>query len=216
MALDMANLCDFEVHELLVQLYMDCLLVPPPPGYARPSYSHLKQADELFFRRIAKACRKGVRAPAGGVSPFQDAVKSLLHDPEFRLHLMPLPASTSASSGSNGGPSKPGDGDSKAKRKAKQLQAENDMLRAKLLKTGSHDKGRGKGKDKNKGKKGTKGDGPRGLEGKNKVHTNGDPLCFNFNLRGCPDAKPGQKCGRGWHVCAEPGCLQAHSLLDHR
>ena len=50
------------------------------------------------------------------------------------------------------------------------------------------------------------------LEGKLKMTAANEPICFNFNLRGCPNAKPGERCPRGWHVCAEPGCGKAHAL----
>jgi len=69
------------------------------------------------------------------------------------------------------------------------------------------------GSDKEGGK--SKGRGNSGMDGKNKTHSNGEPLCYNFNLRGCPNAKPGEKCGRGWHVCAEPGCGKNHSMRKH-
>ena len=29
------------------------------------------------------------------------------------------------------------------------------------------------------------------------------------------DHEPGDKCAKGWHVCAEPGCQKNHSLTQH-
>lgn len=54
------------------------------------------------------------------------------------------------------------------------------------------------------------------LRGKWHKHSNGEPLCFGYNTtRGCTHAKDGEKCRKGWHLCAEPKCLQAHSLQAH-
>ena len=73
--------------------------------------------------------------------------------------------------------------------------------------------GQCKGGGKGKNKKGNNRGGS--LVGKLRTHTNGEPLCFNFNLqKGCTMASPGSKCARGWHFCAEPGCGKAHSLFD--
>ena len=71
----------------------------------------------------------------------------------------------------------------------------------------------------NVGKKGGgKGKGarnPHPLDGKLRTNVNGEPLCFNFSIKGCPNAKAGARCKNGWHLCAEPGCLKAHGMCDH-
>ena len=67
-------------------------------------------------------------------------------------------------------------------------------------------KGKGKGKTDHNAK----------LDGKCKQTTSGEPICFNFNLRGCPNAAAGAKCPRGWHLCAELGCQKPHPLSEHR
>ena len=57
---------------------------------------------------------------------------------------------------------------------------------------------------------------PSELRGKWHKHSNGEPLCFGYNTsRGCTHAKDGEKCNKGWHLCAEPKCLQPHSLQAH-
>jgi len=204
LALDMANLCAYETHELLIQIYMDCLLVTPPPGYSRPSYTQIKRAVEMLWRRIAQVCRKGVRITAGQTPPFQEALARLIYDPEFRLYLMPLPSSSSSSSSGGGGNASSQDSKDAAerisKRKLRALQWENEDLRNKMKysKTDDTPKGRGKkGANKGKGRGKGEGRGPAELEGKLKALPNGDPICFNFTLRHCPFAKAGQRCGRG-------------------
>ena len=56
---------------------------------------------------------------------------------------------------------------------------------------------------------------PAGLHGG--VRDNGEgPLCFAHNLlQGCPNAQPGQRCPRGLHKCAKPGCREVHSFQQH-
>ena len=71
-------------------------------------------------------------------------------------------------------------------------------------------------KGKGKGKKGK--NPPMHAELRNKWHrtSSGDPLCFGYNTsKGCDQAKDGEKCAKGWHLCAEPRCLQAHPLPQH-
>ena len=38
------------------------------------------------------------------------------------------------------------------------------------------------------------------------TRSKGDSICFSFNLGGCDLAAPGQKCSKGWHVCAHAKC----------
>ena len=56
----------------------------------------------------------------------------------------------------------------------------------------------------------------KGYADKNK---DGEPICYNWNLpKGCTAAAAGQKCPRGWHVCAAAGCQQRkepHSATAH-
>ena len=40
-----------------------------------------------------------------------------------------------------------------------------------------------------------------------------DPICYNFNLGGCPHAQPGGRCTRGKHVCMK--CFENHSQRTH-
>ena len=53
---------------------------------------------------------------------------------------------------------------------------------------------------------------PRELIGCDAKLSDGRFLCFNYNLpAGCTGAKPGERCGRGFHLCCHPGCEGAHS-----
>ena len=70
------------------------------------------------------------------------------------------------------------------------------------------------------GKGGRKGKGggirlPPALMGMEAVGPDGTSRCFAFKLHGCKDAKAGQKCFEGWHVCMRLGCGKPHSQRDH-
>ena len=76
--------------------------------------------------------------------------------------------------------------------------------------------GGGGGKGGGKKGKGRSPKVPSGLVGKNFQTTQGEPICFAYNLpNGCNQAKAGGRCPRGLHVCAEPGCSSNHSLQQH-
>ena len=58
---------------------------------------------------------------------------------------------------------------------------------------------------------------PQSLIGKTSRTASGDPICFDYNLEhGCSNAKPGERCPKGFHVCMEPGCGKSHTLKMHR
>ena len=209
LALDVAMVCSFEAHSLLVEALFDSMLAPTLPGYGRVSRNQLRNADVLIWRLIAKDCRDGLSWSPGGSPPFEAALKARLIDPMFRCALMPLPASSSSSASVPISPD------------VKSLEDENRELKRKLQNNNQqHDNGGGGGKAKRqRNNKGTKGGGKGkanvSMTGKTRTHTNGEPLCFNFNTRGCPNAKPGMKCKNGWHFCAEPGCGKAHAMKDN-
>ena len=56
---------------------------------------------------------------------------------------------------------------------------------------------------------------PSDLVGMAHMTDNNEPICFAYNLSGCDKAAAGEKCPRGLHVCAKPGCFKAHSQRNH-
>ena len=44
---------------------------------------------------------------------------------------------------------------------------------------------------------------------------NGEALCFKFQLGGCDQGAPGEKCPKGWHKCAKVGCNGHHGRRSH-
>ena len=140
---------------------------------------------------------------------------------EARHLLLPLPLAVSASSAGTAH-SEPSSSTSSSIRKLEQrLKQANEQIagqKRRLEAAGGNDKGRGKG---NKSRRIRRMPFIDDFEAKGFVTKtkDGEPICFGFNLAsGCPDASPGQRCKKGWHVCAAKGCQDKrypHSATTH-
>ena len=61
-------------------------------------------------------------------------------------------------------------------------------------------------KGKGKGKERVRGRAPGPFQGLPTTTPENEPICYSFNLaRGCPVAKKGERCTKGWHLC--PRCI---------
>jgi len=185
LALEVANVCRFEAHSLLVECFFDAMLAPPLPGYAKVTRNQVKNADVMLWRLIAKDCKDGLswNGLVGSTTPFEESLKVRLYDPTFRYALMPLPTAS------------------------EREPEESSHLKRKRPDGQDEDKGKGKGKARGK----EKNTSPS-MQGKVRTTSAGEPLCFNFNTKGCPNAEDGARCKNGWHTCAEPGCGKPHAM----
>jgi len=223
LAADMAALCSFEAMNLWSETLKASLLRCPPPGYAPISYKQLRDADQEVWRQTAAACRAGCKARSpGSKSAFESAFVSACSDFEVRLLLAPLPlgsrgfSSSSAASSSQPPPAQPAR-DQTMQNLQRQVQSLQGQLEGMKRKAGGQPDSRQPPprKDKSKRQRG-RFQLPDELKGKATKTARGEPICFAYNLSGCSGAVPGQKCSKGYHVCAEPGCGKAHCLKDHR
>lgn len=165
----------------------ESFLFDAPPGYNRPSLAQVLQCDKAAWSRLSSTVME-LRQRGDGTYPLGEALLQLRHDPNVTLYLAPLSKPASAPSGGHSGDHRSQPYDVK----------------------GGNPKGKGKGKKKNPPV-------PAELRGKWYKTAKGEPLCFGFNCAsGCPNkVAPGEKCPRGWHLCAEPKCQKAHSLQQH-
>ncbi|CAE7834880.1 unnamed protein product [Symbiodinium necroappetens] len=156
------------------------------------SYDVANRYHQALIQRLQEAPPPGyskVSVHGSGVLPLDAQLPTILLDPSVTYHLLPLPAGSS-SSGQVKDDDKP---DRPPKR--------------------PHDPPR---RPPKKGAKRTNFSVPKELIGKAHQTPKGHRLCWGFNLPcGCKDAKPGGKCAKGLHLCAEPGCLKPHSLQQH-
>ena len=196
LALQFARLMSFAQHSLWETFLFEALHREVPPGYSRPTLSQLVYCDEAAFSRLGST-PPSIRQRDNGTFPLGEALLNLRADPLIALHLAPLsraqqPSSTPSPNASTWRSQPYGGG-------------------------GSSSKGKGGGaKGKTKGRPGPPV--PQELRGKWHKTSSGEPICFGYNCKsGCPEKgiKPGQRCSKGYHICAEPKCGGDHSLQQH-
>jgi len=224
LAADIAGLCSFEAMDAWTEVLKAAYLAPPPPGFSRVTLQQLKQADEELWRLCAVSCRTGCGMPPGETrTSFEKAWKECMFDYGVRLRLQPSRSSSgsSSSTSSSFAPAPPharGDGNQKLLNQIANMQSQIENLKRKRDDMGSSgSKGGGKGKSKKGGgkKQFRVKQAPKELQGKTLQTLSGDNICYAFNLGGCADAAPGERCPRGWHICAQPGCGKPHGMQQN-
>ena len=222
LALDMADILDFQVHDVVVDSLFKALLADPPPGYAKVSTHQILNVHHQFFRLLAERTRGGIKRTADG-RPCDKAAKPaepgvpLTDHPDFRMALQPLALGAGSREKKVPRDTSPEKSERRGRNRGKRAQDKLKELKAALAAQGQQHqpKGGGKGKD-GKGKFGERRGPPAGLQGKATHTPQGKRICFRFNLEGCDAAPPGAECQKGLHVCAEPNCFQPHPLPQHR
>ena len=186
-----ARLMSYSQHCQWESFLFDAMHREAPPGYHRPSLAQVLQRDRAAWSRLASTATE-LRQGADGTYPLGVALLDLRTDPNVTLYLSPVSKPVVLQNpGGHGAGGHAGD------------------HRFQPYDKGSA-KGKGKGKKKNPPV-------PSELRGKWYKTAKGEPLCYGFNCAsGCPNkVAPGEKCPRGWHLCAEPKCQKAHSLQQH-
>ena len=209
LAFDLVGLCRYDTMNTYHSELVAHLQEQPPVGYSHVSLQQVLRADRAVFTHLAERLHS-LKTRADGLRPFQVQIATVLAQPAVTFHLLPLPlhGSSSKSPGPGGGP------DSTTRRKAKRERAFTPPSQPVAERPSSGSKGKGPGKGGTK--RGRDPNVPQSLIGKAMETPGGERLCWAFNLpSGCEGAKPGEKCPRRWHLCAEPGCAKAHSVLQH-
>ena len=195
-AMHVAGAVDFETHRALVDKLFKHYLEVPPPGCERISLSQMKAADEWLWTELAAHVRKGLNADGSQTFPADAELLRLLALPAFELRLQPLRRSSMDERPS----------------KVPRLQ---------------DDQSKGKGKSNQRASRSsTTAKPPASMPAELRQHAHrtaqGQPICFAYQLGTCPfkNKKGGQRCPRGWHVCAfklsnGQACGQTHSLQQH-
>ena len=191
LAFKFARLMTYEQHSKWIAFLFAATQREMPPGYSKPSLHQLVACDRAAFAKLGSTMAS-VRARPDGTYPLGEQLLELKNDPLIVLHLAPLARSSSSAGGTSS------------------------TTRSTPYQSHRPDSSHG-GQKPQKGKsKGKTPPMPAELRGKWHKHSNGEPLCFGYNTsKGCTMAQDGQKCSKGWHLCAEPKCLQPHSLQAH-
>jgi len=223
LALEVADILSWECHEKLRHELMSSWARRQPQGYATLTIGQVRRADEVAFTILAKLTCAGIKKQ-GGVRPMDACVEKVLGHRDFNLALQPLPGRGAAEQPAESG--KRGLADESQAELSRHQRRKAAKLAAKLkqaaaagqgssgggpplqaaLPPGPVRKGDGKGKTK-----ATVSKLPLALrvDGAQATDAGGNPICFAFNLGGCPGAPPGGRCPKGRHVCVLKKCAQA-------
>ena len=191
-ALAFARVMTFQQHSAWVNFLFESLHREVPPGYSKAGLSQVVSCDKAAWARLA-TLNITTREAADGSFPLGEALLGLKGDPAIALYLAPLAKPLQHSSGSTTRP-------------------------APYPTTGPRPQtGKGTGKSSSKGKTPPM---PQELRGKYHKTASNEPICFAFNTSsGCSHlgtVKPGDRCPKELHVCAEPKCQQPHPLSQHK
>ena len=214
LALAMADVLAYEVHEKLREELVSTLLEKPPPGYCRVSVEQVRKADEIVFYLLGRECPDGIKR-AGGARPLDSAMTAAMSNRRFQLALQPLQAGTKRHDGEppatatgDAGPTR-----SAQKRERKKRKVEESIAAASGRAQSSGGQSQpagpfGGGNGKGKGRSAAL---PLALRvpGADAADEDGHPICFQFNLGGCPAAVHGGRCPKGRHVCILRSCKGA-------
>jgi hypothetical protein len=215
-AMEMAGLCTYSAHQVLVDVLLAEFMRPPLDGYTSVSLQQIQRADRQAFVKMAELTQAGLRLKPDGTLPVETAMTEVVTSTAFLFMLMQLPARAGASS------SVPAlqEMQSKQARKRKHednLAASHAAKAAKLAAAGA--KGRGAaaaaaGKGAGKAAKGSRM--PAALIGCDSTKPDGARICFGYNLGTCTAAvAPGSACPQGLHCCCVKGCYASHAKPAH-
>jgi hypothetical protein len=204
LAMEMAQLLSFNVHELLVRWMLQEYHREALPGYSRVSLDQLQRLDREVFRRLAEVTRGGLGLASDGSLPLDPIMPVVILEPRIVMFLNPLPRlagphagvprqheQSSNNGGSINGPAKKrqkGGGDF-SKSSGISPPPEGHLAGGKGA--------RGKGKSQRM---------PQELHGLS-ANFEGRPCCYDFNMaKGCQNVVDSSaRCSRGYHICMKCG-----------
>eukprot|EP00435_Cladocopium_sp_Y103_P067068 s523_g29.t1 len=199
---DLLGLCSYDVMNAYHSELLQHMQEDAPPGYSATTLVQVLRADRAAFLYIAENITT-LKRDSGNVLPLEKHLPNILARPSVSFHLLPLAHGTAQRTAQP-----------KANPNKRKLGQDAEPVAA-SIRTSVPSKGKGKGKGKGK-RRGRGPNVPKDLIGKALQTPSGERICWPYNMSsGCKDAQPGQKCSRGLHVCAEPGCGKPHGLPQH-
>lgn len=199
-ALQMARLMSFKLHETWVSRLFKELSRDPLPGYAKFSLAQMIRVDQEFFAELAELTRAGLGLSDDGSLPLDPLVPTLMASTRIGCLLNPLPGSNSR----------------RETEQAPRVQREDPRFnqrgeKRKLQDERSNKQGKAEGKGKGNGKAKKQGAKPKShstlpseLIGLNSSFK-GKPVCYSYNLDGCSNTCKDNACARGMHLCMKCG-----------
>ena len=191
LALEMAGLASYSVHERVTRELMTHLSRDPPPNFRAPTLEAVLRADKHLWIKVADHVKSNLRLDENGKLPVDKALTSFYMQADVLFHLMPTHQAGAASSKASKRSASPQQTAREAPpRPAKGLKPKFSKTRAKM---------------------------PSGLHGFKPSNAKGQRICYNFNLpHGCSQnvQKDGsfEKCSRGVHQCIK--CHAGHAYAS--
>jgi hypothetical protein len=217
-ALELAGLMGYEVHERIMNKLMSALTRDSPdPRYSPASLDQLRAADKEIWKQLSNQARGKLRAntPADA-PPLEALVGPVLAMLEVSLILMPLPKAGGSKSKPDGNDQGSLDGakNTRSKRRSKLVEGLRKQLdEARALRSSTKPQSTGKGGDKGRGRR-VGPAMPKQLWGGVAETPDGQRICFGYNLGTCSKVAPGEKCDKGKRRCTRKGCGGVHRALD--
>jgi uncharacterized membrane protein YgcG len=195
-ALELGRAMTFEVHQEWVEELFQHYQRPAPRGYATVNYEQLIAADKQLFTEMARFTRGGISQNAGGVFPLDAALQKAMFPTAVQYLLMPMMSTSSSQT-----------------RETKWSRHHSPSGKSDGGKSGVSKGGGKSGGSKGGGKSGgAKGGGKKGgkkgflklpwqLEGCHSRDSEGNAICYDYNLQGCSLAVSNGACSKGMRVC---------------
>ena len=94
LAMDQANLLDYEKGDMWAQRLLRARMIDPPPLFARPSWKQLMEADRKLFSELRDRTRSGVQADTSG-RPLDRNIVAVMESYDVSCLLQPVPTAAS-------------------------------------------------------------------------------------------------------------------------
>ena len=130
LAMEMADLMSYDLHEQLVEILFSALMKEPKSGKLKVTREQILEADQEAFLQLSGATRDGIRRTQGGARPLDVALPDVLCDPDFRATLHQLPALSRGGGGSSGHKASPGQEEGVNEKQKRSTKAEKRKARA--------------------------------------------------------------------------------------
>eukprot|EP00971_Amphidinium_carterae_P332095 6466069-Amphidinium_carterae.1 len=101
-AMCIADMLDYNLHEKLIKHYTETVLRTPPPGYASVGWGQVEQADMELWRLLTDDTKCMVKRDPEGARPLDKLLEATMYHPAVSMHLLPLPIRSGQASGSRG------------------------------------------------------------------------------------------------------------------
>ena len=228
LALQLADLMSYTVHETIVNWLFEEYLRVPEDGDAKVTLLQVLRADQAIFVKLAGLTSAGLPINPDGTRILDALVPRVLVEQRITSLLIPRRIDGNGSAAGRAPQAKRereegGDGENKRLRS----KLANMESQVKNLKMRNGDKGLGNGHGGGGKGKGGKGKGagrapgkgksnmPRELVGMEETIAGQNP-CWDYNLGGCSRAVVSGACARGVHKCMIAGCAStSHGVRGH-